>query len=205
MLLYSYFRTTKTDRLTVTVLFRMHFLFRYRYGIATLLMMTLLINSTGYAIAHSMVKRWSKASVRAYLLCHKPDTFFEFTLDNHSVVGYDNAEYLEEEQEIRIGEEMYDIFSSRLEQNGTYTVRCVHDRQEKMLRSVCYAVFQSHDSKLPIKNQHRALVHHIIKDSQPPDKDDYKHILDDCVTHYVGYPLTAYSVTLPIYSPPPEA
>ncbi|MBK7988345.1 MAG: hypothetical protein IPK11_15955 [Ignavibacteria bacterium] len=119
MLLYSYFRTTKTDRPTVNVLFRMHFLFRYRYGIATLLMMTLLINSTGYAIAHSMVKRWSKASVRAYLLCHKPDTFFEFTLDNHSVVGYDNAEYLEEEQEIRIGEEMYDIFSSRLEQNGT--------------------------------------------------------------------------------------
>ena len=205
MRLSSYFRNGTPYSQKENALFAMHFFYRCRYAIATVLMMTLLINASGYAIAHTMVKRWSKASVRAYLLCHQPDTFFEFTLDKQRVMGYDNAEYLEEEQEIRIGEEMYDIFSSRLEKNGTYRVRCIHDRQEKMLRSVCYAVFQSHDTKLPIKNQHRALVHHIIKDSPSPNEDDNDYIFDCSATQYVRYPLTVYSVTLPMYSPPPEA
>jgi len=183
----------------------MRFFYRGRYVITAVLMMTLLINASGYAIAHSLVKRWSKASVRAYLLCHQPDTFFEFTLDNEKVVGYDDAEYIEEEKEIRIGEEMYDIFSSRWDENGTYIVRCIHDRQEKMLRSVCYAVFQSHDTKLPIKNQHRTIVNHIIKDSPQPNEDDNDYIFDCSATQYVGYSLTEYSVTLTVFSPPPEA
>jgi len=157
----------------------------------------------GYAVSHYMVKKWSKVSVRKYLSQHTPKETFTFRIMDEKVLDIPDA-VLIEDHEIMVGNEMYDIFSTKQDKNGVKTVLCVLDKEEMSLRAVCYEVFNNASEKtLPIKSRHTSLMKTIIKDAQLPI---YTYIYSRIysLVYYADIPAYLLSTEPPIFSPPPE-
>lgn len=177
--------------------------YRIRHFVCCTVLFALCVNMFGYAVSHYMVKKWSKVSVRKYLSQHTPKETFTFRIMDEKVLDMPDA-VLIEDHEIMVGNEMYDIFSTKQDKNGVKTVLCVLDKEEMSLRAVCYEVFNNASEKtLPIKSRHTSLMKTIIKDAQLPI---YTYIYSRIysLVYYADIPAFPLSTEPPIFSPPPE-